>query len=163
MLDYCRTAVFVGVFFCCLTACQTRPKSGANNTHVKTDVSEKGQELRQNKFLPYLRTPSVIYFDPNSQLVDVSETLEILSYEGAVFGWTVPIHAGHPEFVATENILQICQDGRKTVLTNQKKIAAASLTVQMYREFDEEDCRGIYIYEIIFDKEPILNFKLSIM
>lgn len=161
MLDYRRIQLCVFLLILSMTACQSRPKSTSDTmpaipVEVPLDPTQS--------MMRFMRTPSVIYFDPNENLMDITQSLEILSYEGAVFGWTVPLKEKHPQFEVTENLLQVCQDGRRKFSAYKKLIQAETMMVQNYREYDEnEDCRGIYMYQILFGKEPVLSFKISIL
>ncbi len=160
MLDYCKMSLLSILVLVAAVSCQTRPKSDTQQALPKTD----GQAvLRKSDLLVYVRTPSVIYFDPNDRLVDVTETLEILSFDGATFGWTIPLKSSHPEFLMRENILQFCIDGKKRYLTSSVLVRAESLVVQNYRDYGSSDCRGTYLYEILFNDEVVMTFHLNVM
>lgn len=160
MLDYCRISILGFLVTLPLVSCQTRPKSDPpKNVPLQNDLHG---DARKNMLI-YVRTPSVIYFDPNDRLVDVTDTLEILSFDGATFGWTIPLKQVHPEFLMRENLLQFCMDGQKRFLTSSKLVRTDAMVVQNYRDFGSSDCRGTYLYEVLFNDEVVMTFHLSVM
>ena len=160
MLDYCRIGISWFLIALLFVSCQTRPKSDMKS---ETESHANVFGVPKTNMFVYVRTPSVIYFDPNGQLVDVTDTLEILSFDGATFGWTIPLTQSHPEFMMRENLLQICQNGQKKLLTSSKLVRSGSMVVQNYRDYGAGDCRGMYMYEILFADEVVMTFHLSIM
>ncbi|MFN7904333.1 MAG: hypothetical protein ACK5P5_04045 [Pseudobdellovibrionaceae bacterium] len=176
MLDYrrIRKNYFFAVVF--ILGCQTSPRSAVQNSSepkpstVPVEAASAQEAavttapVMTNKNLAqFVRTPSLIYFDPNGSLNDITETLELLSYDGATFGWTIPLRPEHSGFLMRENLLQLCIDGKKKFSTSTKTVKSKAFEVSNYRDFGPKDCRGVYVYEVLFFEEVILRFQISIM
>lgn len=130
--------------------------------HSNKEQSPAVKRYFESAPLYSMRSPTLVVFDKEGRMQDITETLSMKGESGVVFGWVLPLRPRDEVWNFQEELEMICDNGKTEKQSQWIEVKPQSTQAISLRDFTPDFCQGIYNFSVIIQEQQVLQFRLRV-